>query len=172
MSDKPGDPAPKGAIAIDVSRESALWDHDPSAEARIGAAVAMAVEVAALRHLPGAELSVVLTDDAGIRALNAAWRGKDKATNVLSFPAAAPKGVARAPLLGDIVLAYETIADEATTQAITLDAHVVHLVVHGLLHLFGHDHETEDEARTMEGLETAILARLAIDDPYAESPQL
>src|SRR3954470_9451054 len=103
-----GDSVAAGDIRIDVSRETALWEACPEAEERIAAAVAMAIEVGGMRHCPGGELSVMLADDAAIRALNAAWRHKDKATNVLSFPAAEASDVARAPLLGDIVLAHET----------------------------------------------------------------
>ena len=116
-------------------------------------------------------MSLVFTDDAHIRALNRKYRGKDKATNVLSFPAApaAPGGNRFGPLLGDIVVAEETVAREAADQGLTLDHHLTHLIVHGFLHLVGHDHETEAEAVVMERLETAILAAIGVADPYADS---
>jgi probable rRNA maturation factor len=112
-----------------------------------------------------AELSLVLGGDALVRRLNHRWRGKDMPTNVLSFSAAAPHN--EAPLLlGDVVLAYETVAREATAQGKTLPAHLSHLVAHGVLHLLGFDHESDGEARRMEGLERRILARLGMRDPY------
>ena len=114
------------------------------------------------------ELSVVFTDDEGIRRLNAGWRGKDKPTNVLSFPAFTLKpGDTLPPMLGDIVLAGETVAREAELENKPLEHHITHLVVHGLLHLLGHDHEAEHEAVIMEAAERRALARLAIPDPYA-----
>jgi probable rRNA maturation factor len=118
--------------------------------------------------LEGAELSLLLTDDKRIRAVNRDWRGFDKATNVLSFPAAPPERIATSPVLGDIVLAYETIAAEALAEDKTMADHLSHLVIHGLLHLLGEDHETQDQAERMEALEVAALARLGIADPYAD----
>lgn len=114
------------------------------------------------------ELSLVFTDDRRMRALNAGWRDKDKPTNVLSFPAfpAAKNGMI-APMLGDIVLAFETVSSEAALEQKPFEHHVCHLLAHGLLHLLGYDHETEAEAEEMEALERRILARLAISDPYA-----
>jgi probable rRNA maturation factor len=160
-------PAPP---VIDVSRESELWRAQPEAEALVARAVSTTLDVAGLACLKGAELSIVLTDDAGIAALNRSWRGKDGPTNVLSFPAMPPDRVAVSPLLGDIVLAYETIEREAAALRIGFVAHFTHLVVHGLLHLFGHDHQADDEAGTMERLETAVLAALGLEDPYARPP--
>lgn len=114
------------------------------------------------------ELSVVFTDDEGIRRLNAGWRGKDKPTNVLSFPAFPVKpGDPLPPILGDIVLAAGTVAREAELERKPLEHHIAHLVVHGLLHLLGHDHEADGDAEIMEAVERRALARLAIPDPYA-----
>lgn len=115
----------------------------------------------------GAEVSVVLADDPFVRRLNRDHRGKDKPTNVLSFPldaAAAPKGAR--PLLGDIVLAYRTIRREAKDEAKPLANHAAHMLVHGALHLLGFDHEAPRAARIMEGHEVRILKRLGIPDPY------
>ena len=107
----------------------------------------------------------MLTDDAEMRALNRTWRGKDAATNVLSFPA---REKVRGPgLLGDVVLAYETTLKEARAQGIALDAHVSHLVVHGVLHLIGFDHLEDSDAERMEAIERTALASLGIADPYA-----
>jgi len=159
-------------VAIDFAQESELWQALPEAEAIVTAAVSAAVAGAGLKHAPGAELSVVLTHDAGIAGINAAWRGLDKPTNVLSFPQAAPEAVATAPLLGDIIFAYETLDREAREAGRPLAHHLSHLAVHGLLHLFGYDHQTEAEAEAMEAMEVAILERLGIDNPYAGAPLL
>ncbi len=116
-----------------------------------------------------AELSIVLTDDAEQQELNAAWRGIDKPTNVLSFPQIEPMAPV-AGLLGDIVLARETLEREAREQGVSFTDHFTHLVVHGFLHILGYDHIADDEALAMESLETQILASLGIGDPYAEDP--
>jgi len=117
------------------------------------------------------EVSVVLTDDARQRRLNAEYRGKDVSTNVLSFPsgedadAGFPDDIALP--LGDITLALETVQREAETQGLSFADHFCHLLVHGMLHLAGHDHETDDEADAMEALEIEILATLGVADPYS-----
>lgn len=116
----------------------------------------------------GHEISFVLTDDKRMRALNRAYRGKDKPTNVLSFAALdgdQPK--AGMPwLLGDVVLASGVIARESKTQAKSLEHHLTHLAVHGVLHLLGYDHERDRDAETMEALEIAALAAMGIANPY------
>jgi len=117
-----------------------------------------------LEHLENpklGELSLALVSDADIQTLNRDYRQKDKPTNVLSFPDEGP-----APLLGDIVLAFETVKREAAEKSISLENHTAHLIIHGFLHLQGYDHETEDEAAKMEALEIAALAALNIDNPY------
>ena len=108
---------------------------------------------------------ILLTDDETVRGLNDRFRGKDRPTNVLSFPAAAMPGANPQPL-GDIVLAYGVCAAEAEEQSKTLRNHLTHLVVHGVLHLLGRDHEDDAEAEAMEGEERSILASLGISDPY------
>ncbi len=110
---------------------------------------------------PSGELSVLLTDDAQIHALNRDFRGKDKPTNVLSFPQDMPG------LFGDVILARETLEREASEQGKTFEHHVAHMLVHGVLHLLGFDHLEDAEAETMEALEVRALARLGIDNPYA-----
>jgi probable rRNA maturation factor len=113
------------------------------------------------------ELSILFTDDAAIQVLNREWRAKDKPTNVLSFPAfPVEPGDALPPMLGDIVLAFETVKREADEENKPFAHHLTHLTVHGLLHLLGYDHETEEQAEEMEGLEREILSSLAIPDPY------
>lgn len=144
---------------VDVTVAAGDWpplaDLELLAERSIGAAVATGARVPA-----GAEVSILFTDDTAIRALNARWRGKDMPTNVLSFPQ--EKGT----LLGDIVLAAETIFGEAALAQKPLNDHIAHLIVHGFFHLLGHDHENPDEAERMEALERAALGTMGIDDPY------
>lgn len=113
------------------------------------------------------ELSLVFTDDANIRTINAKWRHIDKATNVLSFPAfPIQPGQKPGPILGDIVIARETVQREAQEENKSFDDHLSHLIVHGLLHLTGYDHQNDEEAEQMESLERKILASLGISDPY------
>jgi probable rRNA maturation factor len=115
-----------------------------------------------------AAVSVLFTSDRAVKKLNGAWRGKNKPTNVLSFPAAGmpiPRGQPKP--LGDIVLAYGVVAREAKAQGKTLAAHTMHLLVHGALHLLDYDHESDGEARIMEQREIRLLARLGIENPYA-----
>jgi len=123
-----------------------------------------------------AELAVMLTDDAGIRTLNSNWRGVDKPTNVLSFPALQPTGPSGADdaprMLGDIAIAYETTRKEADDEQKPFDHHLSHLAVHGFLHLIGYDHENDDDAEVMETLEQEILAQLGIPDPYADRERM
>ena len=152
------------------------WNSDPDADAVIQRAVAVAAEMADA-DTADAELAVMLTDDAGIRTLNSNWRGIDKPTNVLSFPALRPPtGVSGAddipPMLGDIAIAYETARREADDEQKPFDHHLSHLTVHGFLHLVGYDHETDDEAEAMEALEIEILAQLGIPDPYADRERM
>lgn len=158
--------SPDLPLDIDLAVEAGAWPSEAELLALVQRAVGAAFSEL---DLAGAsELSVVFTDDAAIRALNAEWRGKDKPTNVLSFPAFPPaKGGPLPPMLGDIVLAAETVAREAQEENKPLENHMTHLVIHGLLHLLGYDHETDDEAEEMEAVERAALARLAIPDPYA-----
>ena len=147
------------------------WRDEPDAEAVILRAIATAAAIADA-DVGAAELAVMLTDDAGIRTLNNNWRGIDKPTNVLSFPALQPTGPQHDDdpprMLGDIAIAYETLRKEAGDEQKPFADHLSHLAVHGFLHLIGYDHETDDEAETMEALEREILAQLGISDPYAE----
>lgn len=113
------------------------------------------------------EVAVCLTDDAGIRRLNADFRDKDKPTDVLSFPSGDPLPDQEQPMLGDVALALDFIAREAALENKSFEDHLLHLFVHGLLHLLGHDHEDPADAAEMEHLEQTILAGLGIADPYA-----
>ncbi len=155
------------APLIDIVCESELWNAQPDAETAVRRAI-----MEAQREISGepAEMAIMLTDDVAIRALNRTWRQRDEPTNVLSFPAsagAAHPGQARH--LGDIAIAFETLSREAAAQSKPFADHLAHLAVHGYLHLMGYDHEHDADADTMERLETAILARLGVPDPYARS---
>jgi probable rRNA maturation factor len=152
------DPAP---IATDIAVLSDLWDAFPEAEEVARRAVAAVSTRPDVTVPPDAELSLALADDTMVQNLNRDYRAKDKPTNVLSFPAA------HGPLLGDVIVAFETLQREAIEEGITPADHLAHLTIHGLLHLLGYDHETEAEAVAMEALETAILAGLGIKDPHA-----
>jgi len=154
------------APEIDLLVEAGAWPQEPKLHAMVSRALAATIETARSPIVPGAELSLVFTDDAHVRVLNRQYRGKDSPTNVLSFPGAPGKPGAYGPLLGDIVVAEETVAREAEDQGLSFDDHLTHLVVHGFLHLLGHDHEDDAEAEIMEDMETRILARLGIADPY------
>jgi len=151
------------------------WQDQPDAEDVIQRAIIAAAEMVDA-DVGDAEIAVMLTDDVGIRTLNNNWRGIDKPTNVLSFPAlqpTGPRGEDDAPrMLGDIAIAYETMRREADEEQKPFDQHLAHLTVHGFLHLIGYDHETDDEAEEMEALEREILAHLGIPDPYADRERM
>jgi probable rRNA maturation factor len=156
-------PARSGRAAappVEIQVASHLWDAEPRAERTVCEAVAA---VAALLSTSGGEVSIVLTDDSAVQALNRQWRGIDKPTNVLSFPAAAAgDGV----MLGDIVIAYETLKRECDDEDRQFLHHLAHLTVHGFLHLLGYDHQTDAQADIMEGLESKIMTRMNMPDPY------
>jgi probable rRNA maturation factor len=155
-------PAP---LSIEISRNTEGWPD--SFDARADEAVRAALAQSRARITGPAELSIVLTDDAEQRVLNRDWRGIDKSTNVLSFPQIEPFAPVSG-LLGDIILARETLEREAAEQGVSVEDHFTHRVVHGFLHLLGYDHMVDDEALAMEGLETQILASLGVADPYAD----
>ena len=142
---------------IDITVQTGGW-----ADCSAIAGVAVASVAAELDGPRVGELSLVLSDDAQVRILNRDYRGLDKPTNVLSFPQVGE-------LLGDIILARETVAKEAAEKGASFEAHLTHLIMHGWLHLQGFDHETEAAAAEMESIEIAALARLGIDNPYQVS---
>jgi probable rRNA maturation factor len=171
---------PEPTLAVDILIESESWRMLPEAEDIVRRAVAFAASCpqptlprergsvgSGRRH--NAELSVLLCDDETIARLNTQWRGQHKPTNVLSFPAPPLQGAVQDEKipLGDIAIAYETLAREAEENGTTVSAHLSHLVVHGFLHLLGYDHHMDDDAERMERLERDILARIGVADPYA-----
>lgn len=165
---------------LEVLTDTGNWPTDVDwqaiAERAARAAIAETPHGPMLASPARFELSLKLSDDAEIRELNAAYRGKDKATNVLSFPMLQPgfmEATALADdgeiLLGDVILAWETCVAEAAQKRIEIVDHATHLIVHGALHLLGYDHELGDEdAREMERMETDALASLGIADPYGD----
>ena len=168
-----------GALEIEVTVSCPAWiEAVPGVEdvCRDAARAACAANGATLAASPaGAEASLVLADDQFVRALNRDYRNLDEATNVLAFAnadAAGGNGGDGAPgaprVLGDVVVAYETAAAEATAEAKSLADHLCHLVVHGMLHLLGYDHQTAAEADCMERLEVHVLSRLGVASPYED----
>ena len=159
---------PEGpSIDIDIRIAVAGWRTalpNPNAAIRKAVRAALAAELPAKAET---SLSILLTDDAEMRKLNAGWRAKDKPTNVLSFPAENAVDPARPPaFLGDVALGLATCKREAREQGKPFANHVAHLIVHGVLHLLGYDHMDDEQAEAMEPLETDILASLGIADPY------
>ena len=153
------------SVQTEIVVASPLW---PQAEAEEAVRRAIAASEA-LFDPTDAEVSVLLCDDPEILRLNAQWRGKDSATNVLSFPSAAMQADSH---LGDIAIAYETVKKEAADEGKAFLHHLSHLTVHGFLHLLGFDHETDDDAEEMEAMEREMLRRLGIADPYGSEPAM
>ena len=158
------------AFEIGLNIAAGDWPDEAKLASLSERAIAAAFSVASLSVCEGSEVSLLFTDDAAIRDLNGAWRQKDTPTNVLSFPGSDPENDTYGPLLGDIVFGFETVKREAEELGIEFSAHLTHLTVHGLLHLFDYDHIDADEAELMESKERAILAVLNIDDPYEGRP--
>jgi probable rRNA maturation factor len=153
-------PTRRAASVIEIAIEDDAWTQAAPDAAQLATAAAMA----AARLGGGASIAILLTDDEAARRLNHRFRGQDAATNVLAFPAAANAG----DHLGDIALAFGVCAREAAEQDKALGDHLRHLVIHGVLHLLGYDHQVEDQARRMEEVERDLLAALGVADPYAE----
>ena len=152
---------------IDVTIEAEEWASLDAPSQLAENAILAAIWESGVSLGANAEVSVLFCGDGFIRDLNRKWRGIDQPANVLSFPSGGD--AASTPLLGDIVIAFETASREASEAGRPLRDHVAHLLVHGFLHLTGHDHTGAAEAETMEVLERAILGRLEIADPFRES---
>ena len=154
----------KAPPSVEIDVQSPLWDAQPEAVA----AVTAAITAAAAHSTLGGEVSILLTDDSAVRVLNNQWRGIDKATNVLSFPAPATMAKGEAGILGDIVIAYETLVRECADEDRDFLHHLTHLTVHGYLHLVGYDHQTDAQASEMEALESKIMTRMQLPDPWLD----
>lgn len=168
-------PKEEPSIDIGIAEDCALWRQRlPEVDTLLGEVTEAVLEASFLVDFPGnIEISFALVDDAFIQQLNNRYRNKDKPTNVLSFPIhdhlrERPKLLRGGPVLalGDVVLAFETIAREADEQKKPIDAHLRHMVAHGLLHLLGYDHESDADATEMEALEVKILKTLGVRNPY------
>ncbi len=163
------------AISLAVAVEAGEWDDVEAIEALAQSALDAAVhDLATLEAQPfpeeAPEVSLVLADDAMMAEINKEWRNQPKPTNVLSFPAfPLVPGGRPGPMLGDIILARETIEREADDLGKSTDEHISHLIIHGFLHLFGYDHIENNDAEKMEAIETRILASLGISDPYGDT---
>lgn len=153
-------------MIIDCAVETEWWTSQEHLEGLANVAIGSAVDQLNQSFGEDTEVSLLFTDDAQVQQLNLQWRQMNKPTNVLSFAAQEGEGL-ETPVLGDIVLARETIERESAEQQKARDDHLTHLIIHGFLHLLGFDHETELEAEEMEKLETVILGGLGIADPYA-----
>ncbi len=151
-------------VTADIQAQSPLWAAEPKAEQ----AVRDAIRAAAAVSTSAGEVSILLTDDSAVRALNRAWRGLDKPTNVLSFPAPEGPACGGARILGDIVIAYETLRRECEDEGRDFLHHLTHLTVHGFLHLVGYDHQTDAEADEMEGIESQIMTGMNLPDPWLD----
>jgi probable rRNA maturation factor len=164
--------APQGAdpswLNVDVIFEDDGWQNPSLAETLVRQAATALAAHEIVGRLQPSEACIALSSNAHVQTLNAGFRGKDQPTNVLSFPAPESPVALTTKQLGDIVIARETIEREATERGIPFADHLRHLTVHGLLHLLGYDHETDEDAFEMESLETDILARLGIPDPYGD----
>ncbi len=151
-------------LNVDIVVNAPSWEMLADLEGFASRVVQETQALARARVSKDCELCICFCDDAEIRNLNAHWRGQDKPTNVLSFPT--PGALAKKYLLGDIVIAFETVAREAKEQDKTLSDHTAHMIIHGFLHLIGYDHETSDEAEVMEALERRVARALGINDPF------
>jgi probable rRNA maturation factor len=156
-------PGLRASLAVEIVRHEAGWTRAKITDAHLKRAARAGFSAGSPLRGDG-RITLLLANDAEMRALNRTWRGKDAATNVLSFPADA---IMDRGFLGDIVLAYETTLNEAKEQGIPLMDHASHLVIHGVLHLLGFDHAEETEAERMERVERIALAAIGIADPYA-----
>jgi probable rRNA maturation factor len=153
-------------LCIETSVEYAGWSALDRLDALVAESLQSALEESGDELVDGVEVSLLFCDDARIQELNRDFRGQDKPTNVLSFPS--PDPLETACCIGDIAVAYETVAREAQEQGKTLEQHSRHMIVHGFLHLLGYDHEDEAEAEAMEAMEIRILRRLGVDNPYRD----
>ncbi len=153
---------------IEIIVDAPAWETIADLEGLGSRVVKACCSASGAKLARGCEVAITFCDDDSIRSLNAEWRKRDAATNVLSFPL--PGRLEEKLLLGDIVIAHETVAREAAEQGKTFEDHTTHMIIHGFLHLIGYDHETPEEADVMESLERRIAAMLGLSDPYEPEP--
>jgi probable rRNA maturation factor len=154
-------------VSCDILIDDPRWTDRMDVETVVNSVVEKALQVTKVRLSHEAEASFTFADDRRIHELNAIWRQKDFPTNVLSFPATEGAALHTSPLLGDVVLAYETIAREAIDEGKAFAHHAAHMIAHGFLHLIGFDHQDDAQADEMEGVESKVLSTLGIPDPWA-----
>ncbi|WP_372423949.1 rRNA maturation RNase YbeY [Salinarimonas chemoclinalis] len=154
-------------LTLELTLEAGTWEQLGDLEGLCARAAEAALVVAGVEGL--VSLQLLLTDDAAIREINREWRNLDKPTDVLSFPAAPAPGHPGPRPLGDVVLAFETLARDAREEGKPLADHAAHLLAHGVLHCLGYDHDTDEAAEEMEALETRAMALIGVPDPYAGS---
>ena len=155
-------------VNIEIQIDEDGWTSLDKVEDLCKIAVQRACIETKQKFMQGAELCILLTNDTEICKLNKQWRGLDKPTNVLSFPAVSPEKLAKSPMLGDIALGFQTVEKEAINDQKTIENHLTHLIIHGFLHILGYDHEIDEDATIMEALEIRILENLNIANPYAD----
>jgi probable rRNA maturation factor len=154
-------------LSCDILLEDQRWAGRMDIDSVVNSVVQTALEVTNVTLNEMAEASFTFADDKRLQELNKIWRKKDSPTNVLSFPAAEGAALKTSPLLGDVVLAYETIDREASEEGKVFTHHAAHMIAHGFLHLIGFDHENDVQADEMERVETKVLSRLGMPDPWA-----
>ena len=155
-----------GVLSIDLRIADPRWDALGDVDALAGHVLGYAAN----QTKSAGEVSILMTDNAEMHALNKKWRGFDKPTDVLSFPADGPEIPGEPVHLGDIAMGYETAFGDAQAMGRPFEGHVSHLLIHGFLHLLGYDHIESEDAKVMEPLEATILAGLGWPDPYATGP--
>ncbi len=154
-------------VACDVIVDEPSWSQKFDPQLLVDVVVRKVVATVNPDLHPQAEVCFSFSNDKRVQELNALWRSKDTPTNVLSFPASNGDDLRASPLLGDVIMAYETIDREAGEEGKLLVNHAAHMVVHGMLHLIGYDHESDQEAQEMETLESRILMDLGYPDPWS-----
>jgi len=155
------------SLSVDIDVKEPLWEKELPTVQRDITTVSQIVYNACDLPTRSAEISIVLADDIFIQDLNQRYRGKDKPTNVLSFPATDdPQEATEHMILGDVIISYQTLQRESEEQSKTMEAHMVHMLVHGILHLIGYDHQDSQEAEKMEALEVGLLKEMGYANPY------
>ena len=152
------------SVETDIVMMSSAWESVANLDKLTLRVIEQAAQTSGAKLGANCELCIAYSDDEAVRVLNAQWRGLDKPTNVLSFPT--PGALATKPMLGDVIIAYETVVREAREQDKNVNEYIAYMIVHGFLHLIGYDHETSADAEVMEEVERRIARALGLSDPY------